>query len=772
MTPRWRYPDHDNRVDLTTVFDFDGLDYVELERTKAAFKELAVEFDILRWYGHVNSDAIRKIIRKIRFFTKGNILAQQVEESLSRTEFAAQAQCLGSLGDLHRVIALLSNAQQSLPKEPLKAQTRFFDRLSKVNSSIPALHFWQAVEDDDPLELGRLIDGTYKGDLAFSRQDFLYVLFQCSMPCSQRSWVDVLLSRAVIYDAVKVIERGLQNVIAEFCWSNSKSQQKDSHRSSAALSLLTCILDRTFARKLHLLDKQDHLGRIPLHYACESDSPEACGAILNSIRAWEQLGGRETKASILLKDLQSRSPIQISIFGSHLEVTNTLIRIEDGDKQVNSAALRSCFGELLLFAVQTHFAEAVERLLNLKADINYSDALGQTPLYLAARCGNEMLVRLLLRHSPDVERPETTKNWTPLIIASLLGFTTIANILLKHGASVEHRDHANWTAIDHASYRGHVSLAKALCNEALDWSHKQATEPRLRLKAASKETFPARGLLRRTVLTTESCVVVNLGSLESPKPIPAVCLNPNLIEDPSVIQPESFFSLGISMMGTIRQTYISPLPLLEDATNKPWTFTITDPMNAKLVFEIYRNDSATTTGHEMVGRGLALLGENYGQSQATKRENLSRVLTVPLLSTAGLKYIGTVTFSFLISTPLKLQSSPPIDTKVLWSESGPSKVVGHRGNLITCNPYSFANKYQAWDKMWCLLQSYRLGKILFRCGAKLKCPSVDFDGFLQSFLSAVHLGASYVEVSFLALSSRNSTANKFSKLGELVPQNG
>ena len=680
-----------------------------------------MEFDRLRWYGRVNADAFRKIIRKIRSFTQGDGLAHKVEESLSKKEFAAQARCLGSLGDLYRIIALLSNSQKNLPKEPPKAQKRFVDRLSKVNPSIPALQFWQAVEEDDPLELGTLIDGTCKGDLAFSPSEFLGVLFQCSMPCSQRSWVDVLLSRALFYDAVKVIERGLQNVIAEFYWSESESQPMDSHRSAAAFSLLTCILDRSLARKLHFLDEQDHLGRTALHYACESGSPEACGAILSSIRAWEQLGGRETRASVLLKDLQSRSPIHISVFGGHLEVTDTLIRSADRD----SAALRSCLSELLLFAVETHSAEAVERLLNLPADINCSNALGQTPLYLAARSGDEMLVRLLLRHCPDIERAETTNEWTPLIIASLAGFTTIANILLKAGASVEHRDHANWTAIDHASYRGHVSLAKALCNEAVDWSNNQATELQHRLKATSNPTFPARGLSHRTVSTTESCVVVNLGSLESPKPTPAVCLDPDLIKDPSVIQPESFFSLGISMMGATGQTYTSPLPLLEDATNQPWTFTVTDPINAKLVFEIHRKGSTTSTGREMVGRGLALLGEKYSQSQATKRENLSRVLTVPLLSTAGLKYIGTVTFSFLISTPLKLQSSPPINTEVLWFENGPSKVVGHRGNLIACGPHSFADKYQVWDKMWCPRRSCKLGKIPFRCEVELKCPRVD-----------------------------------------------
>ena len=672
-------------MDPTTDFDCDGLDYIELERTKAAFEELVAEFDKLRWYGRVNADAFRKIIRRIRSLcTHRDHIAPELEENLSKLEFAKQAQCSGSLGYLHRVIALISNAQQNLPKEPPKAQDRFLIRLGKVNSSIPALRLWHAVEEDDPLELGRLIDSTCKGGLAFSRSSFLHVLFQCSMPCPQHSWVDVLLSHAFAYDAVKVIEASLRNVIAEFCWSTKKSQHMDPYGSAAALSLLNCILDRLLAKKLNLLDKQDHVGRTPLHYACESDFPEACGAILRSMRAWEQFGGGDTKAAILLKDRQLRSPIQISVFDGHLEITDTLIRSEDRDSQVNFAKLRSCLSELLSFAVETSFAEAVTRLLSFKADVNCSDPLGQTPLYLAARSGNEMLVGLLLHYSPEVDKPENNKNWTPLIIASLAGFTSVTNMLLEHGANVEHRDHAGWTAIDHASYRGHISLAKALRNGAADWSQKQGAMLQHQLKTPLKQTSPARGQQRRSVSTTESCVVVNLGSLESSKPTPAVCLSPNLIDDLSNTQPGSLFSLGISMMGTNNPTYISPLPLLDDTSNKPWTFTVVDPMNAKLVFEVYRNEPVTSKGHELVGRGMALLDDRYRQSQATKRENLSRVLTVPFLSTVNLEYIGTVTFSFLISTPLQMPNIPPIDTKVLWSENGPSKVVGHRGNLIAC----------------------------------------------------------------------------------------
>ncbi len=102
----------------------------------------------------------------------------------------------GSWGNLHKVIALITRAQQNIPKELSKVQDSFRIRLAKVNPSIPALLFFRAVENDNSLELGRLIDNTCKGDLGFSRTEFLYVLFQCSTQCSYHSWVDVLISCA------------------------------------------------------------------------------------------------------------------------------------------------------------------------------------------------------------------------------------------------------------------------------------------------------------------------------------------------------------------------------------------------------------------------------------------------------------------------------------------------------------------------------------------------------------------------------------------------
>lgn len=696
---RLQDPHYDIHAVFTSHFDSDGLDYVELQHQKAAFTELVAEFDKLRWYGRVNTDGFRKIIRKIcSLGTNGAHIAVQVEKTLRRLEFATQAQCLGVLGNLHKVIALITQAQQNLPsQERSQVQDSFCIRIAKVNPSIPALLFFRVVENDDSLELGRLIDNTCKGDFGFSHTEFLHVLSQCSIRCSYHSWVDVLISRAISQDAVVVIESCIRNVIAEL-----KAQQANPTSYGTSLSLLTYMLDRLLARKLDLLYKQDHLGRIPLHYACECDLAEVCVIILKSMKAWEQFDAGDTKSAILLKDMQSRSPIQISVFSGHLEVTETLIHFEGRNNCSDLAALRPCFSvassELLLFAIKSNFTEAVACLLNFDVDVNCSDALGQTPLYLAARSGNENFISCLFRYKPAVDRPETTKNWTPLIVASLAGFTTIAETLLKHGANIEHRDHAGWTAIDHASYRGHIPLAKLLSKAAADLSYKQAAELQHQLKTSSKQKLLARGHPRRTVSTTESYVVVNLGCLDSSNPTPAVCLSPHLIENLSIIHPRSWFSLGVSMVGTTNPTYTIPLPLLEDATNKPWTFTTIEPMTVKLVFEVFRNEPANTEGRELVGRGMALL-DSYKRSHATKRESLSRDFTVPILSTVGLEYMGAVTFSFIISTPLVLPNTPFTNTEALWSENGPSKVVGHRGNLIACYPCSFADKSQAWGRI-------------------------------------------------------------------------
>lgn len=416
---------------------------------------------------------------------------------------------------------------------------------------------------------------------------------------------------------------------------------------------------------------------------------------------WEKLSAGDVCSAVLLKGMQSRSPIHITVLHGHLEVLQTLIHFQNSKTRNGRAAIHPGFSaassELLLLAIRSLSIESAACLLDLDVDVNCSDSLGQTPLYLAARSGNALFISLVLRQKIILDRPETTKGWTPFMVASLLGFANISETLLEHGADIEHRDHAGWTAIDHASYRGHISLAKALSKIAANLSLKQAAALRHQLKTSSGRKAPARGQPRRNVSTRESYVVVSLGSLDPSNPTPVICLSPHMIENPFSIHPESLYSLDVSMAGTTNPTYTSTLPVLEDATNKPWTFSTIGSLDVKLVFKVFRNESANTEGRELVGRGIAFL-DSYYQSQAIKRESLCRDCKVPILSTVGLEYIGVVNFRFVISTPLVLPDTPSINTEELWSENGPSKVVGHRGDLFASDQSSSLIEFRHGSK--------------------------------------------------------------------------
>ncbi|KAH8784838.1 hypothetical protein F5882DRAFT_518383 [Hyaloscypha sp. PMI_1271] len=671
-------PRHDTELNLTGLFNLHELGHVESHHHKAAIVALVAELDKLRWYGRVNTDAFRKIIRRIDSL---NAEGSSVFEGLGESEQGPN-------------LYLRITARNF--EKPSSIQQIFCTRIAKVDPSISALPIFRAIESDNSLELGKLIDAVCKGDLNSSRLQFLHVLFECSIQCcSKSSWVDVLISRAISLDAVLAIEDCLRDAVVKLGRAQSRRQQMTPSDHELSLPLLTYILDRLLAKGLNLLYRQNYLGRIPLHYACEYGLADVCEVFLESMKAWDLSGAGDSRSAILLRDMQLRSPLQLSVPGGHPEVTRLLIKFfghgYGNHNKIFFSRFSTAAGELLLFAVRSNSTEALTSLLGTDIDINCCDALGQTPLYLAARSGNE--------------------SFTPLIIASLEGFSAIVEVLLKHGANVEHRDLLGWTAIDHASYRGHIPLAKALVKTTKSLNHKQAMEIQYQLKTSLRQKLPSRGRPRRTSSAKESHIVVNLGSLDLSDTTPAVHLSPHLIENPSIMHPESLFSLGVSIVGRASPSHIIPLPLLEDATNTPWIFTTTDPSDAKLTFEILRNEPAATEDRELIGRGMCLLA-SYKRSPHTKRESLNRDYTVPILSTATLEYIEAVTFSLIISTPLVLPNTPPINTEELWFENGPSKVVGHRG----------------------------LGKNIL--------PSTRLqigENSIQSFSSAVDLGASYVE---------------------------
>ena len=132
---------------------------------------------------------------------------------------------------------------------------------------------------------------------------------------------------------------------------------------------------------------------------------------------------------------------------------------------------------------QRHFFRGeVQRVRELvevfRYGVNELNAMGQTPLHIAAALGRADLVAELLRlgakanasvgvSAPLLERgaaadARANGGWTPLVIAGENGHVAVLRELLKHGADVNARAKDGRTALHGASYKGRTELVREL----------------------------------------------------------------------------------------------------------------------------------------------------------------------------------------------------------------------------------------------------------------------------------------------------------------------
>ena len=107
---------------------------------------------------------------------------------------------------------------------------------------------------------------------------------------------------------------------------------------------------------------------------------------------------------------------------------------------------------------------AVENLINKKANVNYKDANGQTPLILASISGNIEILELLLRHENININEKDINNLTALIHASAEGNIETVKYLVEKGCEME-SDQQN--ALDFAIFYGHKEVITYLKSKGL-----------------------------------------------------------------------------------------------------------------------------------------------------------------------------------------------------------------------------------------------------------------------------------------------------------------
>ena len=147
-------------------------------------------------------------------------------------------------------------------------------------------------------------------------------------------------------------------------------------------------------------------------------------------------------------------------------------------------------------------------LITAKADVNASNDLGATALWLASRNRNPAMIATLLDAGANPNATLATGE-TPLMQASLAGDVASVRALLAHGANVNaHETSRDQTALMWAVSNGHTEVVRALLEAGADVHARSHTSQRMVSTAARV------GVVGGTVYDRDGVFEVGAGGLE------------------------------------------------------------------------------------------------------------------------------------------------------------------------------------------------------------------------------------------------------------------
>ncbi|RMY59220.1 hypothetical protein D0865_02194 [Hortaea werneckii] len=520
----------------------------------------------------------------------------------------------------------------------------------------------------------------------------------------------------------------------------------DVGKDEQAEQLLNLVLEHMTEQQKPAIATRDIYGRLPLHYAAQYGLVRVSQTLLKYMEDWQQFDVTEGIDSSWWQDIEGFAPLHLAVNGGHYRTTKALLLVYDDDQKPHTRVTHTDVeknGASLSLATKSNFTKIVKLLVDAGVDVNYQDQQGETALHVAARFGFDECAQILMdTHGPsgvNVELAEKTYGWTPLFIACVDGHFEIAKLLVQKGAIVSKKDHSGWTPQEHAALRGHLDIAKylaqftpppslhsspdiaaqtkgglngALVNGALEDRKSHAvSKDGANGTGNGKVSDPVKSFGHR-YLTDESLILVSLGSMDGRKDLESVLLENIALTDAHRTQLDTALSVVVSAQGAGGESSVIDLPVQENISTSPITFTTRDPTKVKLFFDLVPTYAGSTD--KVIGRAVALLS-SIKPTIGAKRMNLQGDLSVPLVSRDTLDVIGSVNFNFLIITPFSHPNMSVSEERTYWKKSA-TRVIGHRG----------------------------LGKNFGRdneAGRSLQLG----ENTLDSFVAAASLGASYVE---------------------------
>ena len=182
-------------------------------------------------------------------------------------------------------------------------------------------------------------------------------------------------------------------------------------------------------------------GELPLHLAARFGYADAVKTLL------------ERKADPAATDAAKRTPLEVAMINNQTAVANVLIPV------VDVSNFKTTDGRSLLhWAASNGLTEAVDSLIQRKANINGKNEDGETPLHAAAWNGHYKACGLLLDAGADAQAEDVSSK-TPLYGAAWNGHFQTVTTLVKGGAKLADE---GYTPLHAAAWQGHHEVVKAL----------------------------------------------------------------------------------------------------------------------------------------------------------------------------------------------------------------------------------------------------------------------------------------------------------------------
>lgn len=159
------------------------------------------------------------------------------------------------------------------------------------------------------------------------------------------------------------------------------------------------------------------------------------------------------------------------------------------DLEVNEKRLYVQGDTALMISARLGLSENVEILLNAGANALVQNNNGSTALHLAAKRGDEKIVKLILAHHEKSAIIADSNGFYPLMYAAKFGQESVVKLLLPHSEAIINETSKNGkSALVYAALTYKMPICSALL-AAGAFGHSHSQEPRLKMSYAERAIY-------------------------------------------------------------------------------------------------------------------------------------------------------------------------------------------------------------------------------------------------------------------------------------------